>query len=1060
MASSHSSTQDWLNPQQQRDNLSALKIEKLNPIDSVNRCYELIKITTTTEIQCYIYEPKDCAIEKLNTLFYIPGSASRGYAFQATNALSSNLSARLHCRVITILHRLAPENKHPTPFNDVCEVINHYRNSAKIHLNHIAIGGYSSGGLLALQVALEAVRVSITFSQLILISPVVNLEATANLRKLAGSVMSPEFFRDFLKLYLPDNVGLNFPEVSPFHHPRKHQLPPINIVVGEEDILYPSIKEFSQSLNREIDCLHSIINKNHYLAWQEFNYIDQKFLNKINSDFDTESTRPDISRKLELLPYNAQKRFGITPEFNLHSYVARDSLQKEIENRFSCLTGEKAIVENYFGRHGVGKTQLALHYYYCSTHMYEQHFWFDASHADTLTMQYIILGENKKLFQTEISTNEKVALVKDWLEQQSNMLVIYDHANSMSLLDQFIPNKNAHILITSVKPIMKNNGLMVATLNVSESTKLSSNVITLFYSQQNTIDIILAETLKLPIAIKECPIALQQACIYLCKGGSLSTFIEAYNNNIKNPIMENSTEACIWITLDSLPDEISKTFLAFSLLESANIPLDLFADEKSVKDTINSYYMVKINNQSENIFIPTNFQIAMKKYIVEKHSIIEVVGHALDKIQKYIFVGSNSRTENLRLFMFHIQSLLEFIDENNCVNMLNKISLSYLYCAYANALALHFRPKESQAYISKSWQLYKESNAEDIFFENIYMRSEEKILWEAGNLMQGLIVAQDNFNLCKKNKIKLGESSFASSMSNLASFYNRLGDLANAEIMQREALEVLKNIDSNVNLAKTHVLLGFILIHLEKYDDAIKSANQAVLELGKENSFPASNPLYSELIAECYGHAYLGKKETDKAIHYLTISCEARKNKFGEESRLVALTKLKMACAQNDIKKASKYLLSAINIFFSIYKSDNNPYIAECYYDTGNCMLNLNLVELAKLFFYSFLMSIKSSLTDEFYEKNIFVIKVKKILKSFQISDLEVNNKIKDTSNICHPKNIQRRQELLSQLNNNIIINHYSSFKLSSNMTFFSGLSLGISIGAIIGVGACRLSKK
>lgn len=115
-----------------------------------------IGISSYSAIECVVIEPPQK--ETSHTLFYIPGAASAVFCPHVATLIAENLSVELNCKVIVILHRLSKQNRFPIPVNDITKVINSYLiNAAEYDIDphNISIGGYSSGGLLSIQIVLN-----------------------------------------------------------------------------------------------------------------------------------------------------------------------------------------------------------------------------------------------------------------------------------------------------------------------------------------------------------------------------------------------------------------------------------------------------------------------------------------------------------------------------------------------------------------------------------------------------------------------------------------------------------------------------------------------------------------------------------------------------------------------------------------------------------------------------------------------------------------------------------------------------------------------------------------
>src|SRR5690606_4223973 len=131
----------------------------------------------------------------------------------------------------------------------------------------------------------------------------------------------------------------------------------------------------------------------------------------------------------------------------------RTELIEELEFSFSDVSKQTNVVLNACaGLGGVGKTQLALYYFYHSKRDYSVRCWIPAEKVDLIVQQYTPFGIQLGILSTS-STNleEQAQQMKQWFEQRSNWLIVFDNAENPSLLQDWIPHtgKGGHILITS-----------------------------------------------------------------------------------------------------------------------------------------------------------------------------------------------------------------------------------------------------------------------------------------------------------------------------------------------------------------------------------------------------------------------------------------------------------------------------------------------------------------------------------------------------------------------------------------------------------------------------------
>jgi len=109
----------------------------------------------------------------LPTLIWIPDSLL-WHDYENTDIFCSQIAKRANLQVIAVYYRVAPENKYPTAYEDVCGALKLITSSTEIFQikkEKIALGGNSSGACLAIQATLYAKEQGIT----ILYQPLVSL---------------------------------------------------------------------------------------------------------------------------------------------------------------------------------------------------------------------------------------------------------------------------------------------------------------------------------------------------------------------------------------------------------------------------------------------------------------------------------------------------------------------------------------------------------------------------------------------------------------------------------------------------------------------------------------------------------------------------------------------------------------------------------------------------------------------------------------------------------------------------------------------------------------------
>lgn len=222
----------------------------------------------------------------LPTIFYIPGTAFIAAEIKFTHVICSHLCELTKSQVIVINHRLAPENQFPKGYEDTYDVFKFFMREMPeqylIDKNHIAIVGYSSGGNFAATMALQARKDGIAVAQQVLISPLVDLSHSLpdyEEYEQQDKTISEEFINFFLKLYVPENINLRDPRLSPFWRSVEEikDVPSTAIIVAKYDRFRSDAEHYYKKLlSADVKTERFVIDaEDHSYLWYKLEVVEK-----------------------------------------------------------------------------------------------------------------------------------------------------------------------------------------------------------------------------------------------------------------------------------------------------------------------------------------------------------------------------------------------------------------------------------------------------------------------------------------------------------------------------------------------------------------------------------------------------------------------------------------------------------------------------------------------------------------------------------------------------------------------------------------------------------------
>ncbi len=198
----------------------------------------------------------------------------------------------------------------------------------------------------------------------------------------------------------------------------------------------------------------------------------------------------------------------------------------------TALTQPQAIS----GLGGIGKTQTALEYAYRYRDEYHFVLWVNATTRDELITSYLELATLLQLPERgEQDQNVIVAAVKAWFVAHDGWLVIFDNADELALVEDFLPpGGNGHVLLTmrAQAPGMLGSAIeveqmdpqegMVLLLRRAKVLALDATLDQARATDRTTAEAIVAEMDGLPLALDQAGAYIEET---QC---SLASYLQQY----------------------------------------------------------------------------------------------------------------------------------------------------------------------------------------------------------------------------------------------------------------------------------------------------------------------------------------------------------------------------------------------------------------------------------------------------------------------------------------------------------------------------------------------------
>lgn len=161
------------------------------------------------------------------------------------------------------------------------------------------------------------------------------------------------------------------------------------------------------------------------------------------------------------------------PEYFIKRENLRNKVSEKLKEQDNKL--KRANIVGLNGLGGIGKTYLALDMIYNPIKEYSFRGWIPSNDENKIKEEYLKLGEELHLYADNAKEKSKISIVKNWLNNQESLLLIFDNAPNMDIIEKYMPT-GGDIIITSINYKLPNT-IEVDVMEESEAIELITSLI-------------------------------------------------------------------------------------------------------------------------------------------------------------------------------------------------------------------------------------------------------------------------------------------------------------------------------------------------------------------------------------------------------------------------------------------------------------------------------------------------------------------------------------------------------------------------------------------------------
>lgn len=658
---------------------------------------------------------------------------------------------------------------------------------------------------------------------------------------------------------------------------------------------------------------------------------------------------------------------GIPPKLNNlpkqnDYFTGREDICEEIHKNFQN-SSSICLTQKIKGLGGVGKTQMALNYARHYAGEYADAIWIlNADNGNTLyngCFRFLkVIGKiPENCEDTEILKEENIVkLMQNWFNEHSSFLFIYDNYDSEgnhSFIEKYLPKQIGHILITSRnRQIHFGEEINLDVFKIDEALKflLKRTEQKEFVSEDEE-----KSATKLAERLGRLPLALEQAGAYIFNSsvsfGKYLNYTDQYELDIfeqdkmSEPKYYNKIVTTTWeISFQVIENLSAKQFFKICAYTAPdNIPIGVFSKNTHI---IESELLKTLKEDLKNEFAVDKMIADLSNYslvtrtgddFITIHRLVqEVVRGKLDKENDFCFLdtcfnmfyvvtpndfSTHDFRDFFKIIVGHLQEVAKYYAKKFATDRDKHEKIADFYRKMGKGFFEFANYNDSEEYYKQSLSLLtsikRKSNRQSLAIATIYSGI-AAIYHKIGHYSDAL--KYDKKALSIREKI-LGVKDIVI-VSNYVSigltYYNKSKYSISLRYFQK-AYDILEKENKiHIYTAKTFINMGNIYYMKGLYGNSehfrtalsyYKKSLNILKKLPKED-------INTTLVYDAIGNTYDGMKNHKLAIKYRKKVLNIRKDNFGPDSPITAISYDGLGCAIfNSNRHSSNIRKQALELF-------------------------------------------------------------------------------------------------------------------------------------------------